>query len=355
MAEDSFFVKKYNHTQLGACVFTAEAARECISNMPGSTSAWCTESVSASAATLTAQQRALLDMARSLAGLHSRRLLRWRWWTGSGVGKTGVSGGLKFPLHLGALDFLEERGAAPRAYAGSSCGAVVAALVTAGYRPSQLHKLCKARPLSMFQVSPQKWGMCKPAGKDEVRDLLRKRPSCRKQGSSDPTFRVLKEETGKDLFVTAMRVRDGKLVIFGAEEATMDLPIHEAVTASCSIPFLNPAIELDGELYLDGALGAYLPMRAFEHIEDKQTVTGLMICNARERETPLTFEEYSSSVGNIVLERLSEPQKAWESNRTIHYDANELGVFESPNAGLADIMFSRGRNTLQRWAARHHV
>jgi predicted acylesterase/phospholipase RssA len=193
--------------------------------------------------------------------------------------------------------------------------------------------------------------MCKPAGKDAVIDLLRKRPSCRKHGSSNPTFRILKEETDKDLFVTAMRVRDGKLVSLGAEEATMDVLIHKVVTASCSISFLNPAIELNGELYLNGVLGVDLPMRAFEHIEDKQTVMGLMICNAKPRETSHTFGEYINSVKNVVLERLSEPQRAWESNRAIHYDANELAVFESPNAGLADIMFYRRRNILKRWGA----
>jgi NTE family protein len=49
------------------------------------------------------------------------------------------------------------------------------------------------------------------------------------------------------LFLSATNVRSGKVKVFGNEEITAD-----AVLASCCLPFLYQAVEIDGEHYWDG-------------------------------------------------------------------------------------------------------
>jgi predicted acylesterase/phospholipase RssA len=257
------------------------------------------------------------------------------------------AGGLKFPLHLGALHFLEESGMKPTSYAGTSCGAVVSALMAAGYAPAEIQAMRNKRPLSMFKLAhPVRWGLCKPAAKDEVRELLRARPAARPRRSKDPSFKDLREETGNRLLVTALRVRDGQLVTFGADPDTLDVPVHEAVTASCSIPFLNPPTEIAGELYVDGALGSYLPMSAFEDIKDKETVLGLMIADTKSDQTsPKTFKDFSGAIVDMVMKKLGGGGEDWERERTLDFKNTgklDVGLFANPNTEKANGLFHAG-------------
>jgi NTE family protein len=59
------------------------------------------------------------------------------------------------------------------------------------------------------------------------------------------------------LVVAATRVRTGEARLFRDEEVTVD-----AVLASCCLPQLFPAVEIDGEAYWDGGFSANPPLRA---------------------------------------------------------------------------------------------
>lgn len=54
------------------------------------------------------------------------------------------------------------------------------------------------------------------------------------------------------LWITAMRARDGELVVFGRDRS--DILVHEAVEASSAVPGMFQPKEIDGERYLDGGL-----------------------------------------------------------------------------------------------------
>jgi NTE family protein len=60
-------------------------------------------------------------------------------------------------------------------------------------------------------------------------------------------FERLRRGCAVKLFLSATNVRSGKIKVFGHEEVSAD-----AVLASCCLPFLFHAVEIDGEHYWDG-------------------------------------------------------------------------------------------------------
>lgn len=93
-----------------------------------------------------------------------------------------------------------------------------------------------------------------------VRDYLRRQIS--KAGLPD-NFEALREQTKKSLYITAVDVNTGSQVVFGPEERYSEVPISEAVSASCGLPgwyrtvrLRNPRAKEPGERrYLDLADG----------------------------------------------------------------------------------------------------
>ncbi|RYE89415.1 MAG: hypothetical protein EOO75_11845 [Myxococcales bacterium] len=74
-----------------------------------------------------------------------------------------------------------------------------------------------------------------------VRDYLR-----RQAAASDlpETFRELREGRGKSLYVTAVDINTGAQVVFGPDEYYAGVPIADAVTASCGLPFWYRTVRL---------------------------------------------------------------------------------------------------------------
>ncbi len=60
-------------------------------------------------------------------------------------------------------------------------------------------------------------------------------------------FEIVRHCKDVKLFVSATSVKRGRIKIFGLEEISLD-----AVMASACLPFLQPAVEIDGEPYWDG-------------------------------------------------------------------------------------------------------
>ncbi len=56
----------------------------------------------------------------------------------------------------------------------------------------------------------------------------------------------------RDLLVTAVDVETGALVAFGPEGDHPDVPLEDAVNASCAVPCVYPPIPIDGRAYVDG-------------------------------------------------------------------------------------------------------
>jgi NTE family protein len=85
-----------------------------------------------------------------------------------------------------------------------------------------------------------------PLGLNPLRDPL----------AESVDFDRLRRESPVRLLIAATRVRDGHPRLFREHEITLD-----AVLASACLPFLQPAVEIDGEAYWDGGYSANPPLR----------------------------------------------------------------------------------------------
>ena len=59
------------------------------------------------------------------------------------------------------------------------------------------------------------------------------------------------------LWVCAVRLRDGKRVVFGRPDAP-DVPVGQAVAASCAVPAYFRPVSIDGKRYIDGGVRSFI-------------------------------------------------------------------------------------------------
>ena len=165
-------------------------------------------------------------------------------------------GGAKSAAHVGALRALGEAGLAPSHYVGTSMGAVIAAAAAAGLDPeAMLERMARierrhvAAPARLAVLG----GLYLPA-------LLRPDPFRRTIGTLIPavSFADLKVP----LTVTAVDLDSGELALFGA--GGREVPLAEALYASCALPLFYPPGEIGGRRYADGGLHGAVPFEAAE-------------------------------------------------------------------------------------------
>ena len=161
-------------------------------------------------------------------------------------------GGAKAVSQLGARRALAEAGIVPTGYAGTSMGAVMAAMSAAGLAPDQaVERVLGARTEAI--VALDRLAMFKGV---YARSLLRPGPL------RDAIVRLLPVHRFEDLelplTVTATDVDTGELARFGA--GGRDVPLVDALCASCALPVYYPPVVIEGRRYADGGLRAVVPL-----------------------------------------------------------------------------------------------
>lgn len=161
-------------------------------------------------------------------------------------------GGAKAAAHLGALEVLAQSGVIPTRFVGTSMGGVIAAGLAAGLSIAEV--LGKLREVERTDVAALDrkslfLGIFAEAlfKGDRLRDTLARMV---------PVGRF--DQLKLPLTVTAADLDTGDLVCFGA--GGRDAPLAQALYASCALPVLYPAAELDGARLADGGLRAVLPL-----------------------------------------------------------------------------------------------
>ncbi|WP_396191978.1 patatin-like phospholipase family protein [Flavobacterium sp.] len=150
-------------------------------------------------------------------------------------------GGTKGLAHAGAIKFLEEQNIKPSQIAGSSAGAIVAALYAWGKTPEEILAFFKS--IYFFH-----W----------------KHFTLKKAGIIDSeSFKKYFEEIFKDakindlkipIHITATDMVKGKLKIFND-----DTKIVDAILASSAVPGVISPYEINGVLYSDGGILNHFP------------------------------------------------------------------------------------------------
>jgi NTE family protein len=164
-------------------------------------------------------------------------------------------GGLKGLAHLGVLQALHERNLAPDLVIGSSMGALIAAAWATGMPLREMRaRALKVRRRDVFAVAHTDMAfrrMLAPA-------VYRKEPLDQLIHSlvGDHTFRDLTHR----LLVNTVDLNSGVQVLWGLPGLD-DVPVADAVFASCALPGILPPRQIRGRHYVDGAVVENLPLR----------------------------------------------------------------------------------------------
>lgn len=161
-------------------------------------------------------------------------------------------GGAKTAAHVGAVQALFERGLAPEHYVATSMGAVVAACFASGLDyPEVLRRITSLRRSDVAVFSPA--AMLGPF----ATSLLQAEPLKRTIRRLVPADSFA--ELQVPLSTTAADVETGELIVFGAG-GYEDVPLQEALYASCALPLYYPAARIGQRRMVDGGLRAVLPL-----------------------------------------------------------------------------------------------
>jgi len=185
-------------------------------------------------------------------------------------------GGGRGAYHIGVLRFLEEHEWFPHIIAGTSIGAVNGAAYASGHTAGSLWSLWKR--LTTAHVQKTNWQLLDG---NYLLDTAPLRRTLQQEGWVD-FERINSPEAKVHLRVTATEISSGHLHVFGNSNDLFPSRMRQEpisldhIIASCSIPLLYPATELDGTLYWDGATVANTPLSPAIDAGAEQIIVVLM-------------------------------------------------------------------------------
>lgn len=192
--------------------------------------------------------------------------------------------------HLGVLRALQERDLEPDVFAGTSAGALMGALWASGWSVEDIREA--AQGFAPFQL--WRYTFTRPG-------LLDSRYFRHYWSRFLPeTF----EELDRPLRVVATDLSSGEPVVLDSG------PLEPAIAASCAIPPLFEAVEVEGRWYFDGSLSMNLPTPPLR--DDCQVVIASEVnpnLPARPEELTTTWSQFSRSL-EIMFRNQSPPHRA---------------------------------------------
>lgn len=169
-------------------------------------------------------------------------------------------GGVKGLAHVGAWKAIEEAGLEVAEIVGTSIGALVGACIAGGMG---------WRELAPRAVGLRKRDIVSMNGRSLLLNGIRQRSIFHGERLEEFVRSVLPVETFEELelplSINAVDLETGRTVWFG-EDGRTDVPLADAVYASCALPVFYPPAEIDGRHYVDGGVGDAL---AIERARDR--------------------------------------------------------------------------------------
>lgn len=80
--------------------------------------------------------------------------------------------------------------------------------------------------------------------------------------TAEPSFRDVVDVTGIDVHIYALDVAEQKPIVFSVDNSPL-MSIVDAVTASCSVPFVFAPTKIQGKLYVDAGVTDNRPVNGF--------------------------------------------------------------------------------------------
>ena len=172
-------------------------------------------------------------------------------------------GAIRGAAHVGVLNALKDLNIELTTLAGSSVGAMVAALYAVGYSPDELSEVFLSVNFELFRDISLGFNQKFALSKGEIflewlRELIERKfyGENYTQGQCEPvTFKDL----NKNLIIITTNMKDFSCKEFSNFE-TPDFEVAMAVRISCCMPGLMRAVTLEDELLVDGDLMKGKPM-----------------------------------------------------------------------------------------------
>ncbi len=192
-------------------------------------------------------------------------------------------GGARGVIHLGVLQAFEDHQFTPTAIAGTSMGAAIGALYSAGISPREIFEyISQKRVISYINIELLRGGVFKLKFLSNALDKF----------LPHNDFGKLE----KKLFVCATNLSKGHYHIFSDGD-----DLKKAVMASCSMPVLFRPVEINGDKYVDGGLLNNMPVEPLKKI--CKEVIGVHVNQLPPDHDPDTVRTVSASVFNIVIKQ----------------------------------------------------
>ena len=159
-------------------------------------------------------------------------------------------GGVKAIAHIGLIEVLLENNIIPNRVAGTSAGAMIAALYAANYSPKEMISFFENTPLFRMSLFARN----KPGFLDSEKyvDHFGKY-------FSENSFEALKYP----LTIAATNILKAKITYFNSG------PLIKPIIASAALPPLFSPIDIDGQLYSDGGILDNFPLDSIKIDCDK--------------------------------------------------------------------------------------
>ena len=162
-------------------------------------------------------------------------------------------GGLKGFAHIGVLRALRERGIVPSLYAGTSIGSLIAAAHLSGLTIDEMTRQAEElRKRDLFRINHL--GVLLERMRSPSLYLEAPLRALAARAANGRTF----AELPAPLLISTVDVERGTRVVWGLP-GLRDVPVADAVYASCALPGFFPPGRVDGRLCIDGGTVDNLP------------------------------------------------------------------------------------------------
>ena len=211
------------------------------------------------------------------------------------IGIALSGGGVKALAHVGLLQALLEHDIEPNIVAGTSGGALVAALYGAGKSPEEMVDFFKKTPL--FKFSLITWNKAGIVDSAKYQKIFR-------EALGVNTFEDLKYPTT----FTATNISDGTLAYFSKGDL-----IKPLIASSALPPYFSP-VNIDGQLYTDGGVLNNFPIEPL-----------------KKRRCPIILGSFVNPVLHIQPREVSNILKLMQRVYHISLEANHEKKIEKCN------------------------
>lgn len=243
-------------------------------------------------------------------------------------------GGGRGAYHVGVLRFLEEHEWLPDIVVGTSIGAINGAAIASGHNAFSLWSLWKRLRTQDVQKAHLNLGGNYLLDTAPLRDTLQRQGWVNFDRINSPEAKV-------HLRVTATEVNTGHLHVFGNSTdvypSRMRLePLQlDHIIASCSIPIVYPATQLNKNLYWDGATVANTPLGPAIDAGAEEIVVVIMTPWEEDEETQTETPGNLLSAASVMLEW--SLLASFQADLKLFRRINDLVRLEVDNARLRGI------------------